>query len=476
MNWMELSEGVRLTRKLLWAVAVLGGAVVSVRCPAGHVSASVHQACAACPSGKFAPAAVVATVTSSAAYNVSRPSFWETACANIPAETGHITVKMGTAVDHFKPIRGATFCEMLLSNEKHQIMNTDPQDGSAPGWTTPEYQPLGLTPGALGGSAVDWPANNINGDSRKYLSFWGNTVGAGGTKAGCCNDAHTGAQTPNWNRMYTMVWHDEHAIFSYDGSSCLTCPSGKYTSSPNASFACSTCPSGKFQPDSTGISRSSCLQSACLGSTVYNADQAVEYEAAGSTFETKEDEDDSAGGGQWGAVLGPDLASGQYVYGIPHSREAAIKINVATGTSSYVTSSVMTGLLANSPNGCLWRGGVRAPNNAIYGCPRSASQVFKLNTSNDEITLFIDNVGSSLHILAGRSDDKWQAPVLANGFIYCMPMSANNVLKINPITDTVTVIGHLPSGISISTIKWTEGALAPNGFIYMLHPVKTTPC
>jgi hypothetical protein len=146
-------------------------------------------------------------------------AFWASKCTAIPSETGYVTVTMGSAVDHFKPAAGHTFCEMLESNDKHLYWNAGPKvlekgsDGSLfwngqlgqPGWVTPVYGT-----NHLGGSAVDWAKQHIDGDARNYISYWGSPLG--GHPSGCCSDDPTQETTPGssgygWGQSFTMEWH-----------------------------------------------------------------------------------------------------------------------------------------------------------------------------------------------------------------------------------------------------------------------------
>jgi hypothetical protein len=117
--------------------------------------------------------------------------FWNVACKIIPAETGYISVTMGEVVDFFKPIAGATFCEMLVSggpNSKHQFWNPNPMNG-VPGWVVPVPFVSDTT---FGGSTLGWPILNVKQDSRKYLSFWGRGTRLSrktGNRGGCCSKA-----------------------------------------------------------------------------------------------------------------------------------------------------------------------------------------------------------------------------------------------------------------------------------------------
>jgi hypothetical protein len=90
---------------------------------------------------------------------------WGTICHNVPTTAGHIQVTMGDVIDFFRPVPGASFCEMLTSSNRHEWSN------DLTTWHTPDYYPA-----HYGGSATNWPANNVEGDDRRFLSFWGASV------------------------------------------------------------------------------------------------------------------------------------------------------------------------------------------------------------------------------------------------------------------------------------------------------------
>ena len=74
-------------------------------------------------------------------------------------------------VDYFRPTPGNSLCDMLASNTKHEFS----PDGVT--WYTPTY-----LSSYMGGSKKSWPKNNVPGDNRNYLSFWGGLA----ARSGCC--------------------------------------------------------------------------------------------------------------------------------------------------------------------------------------------------------------------------------------------------------------------------------------------------
>lgn len=99
-----------------------------------------------------------------------------------------------------------------------------------------------------------------------------------------------------------------------------------------------------------------------------------------------------------------------------------------------------------------WWGGILAPNGMIYGVPRNSDNILKIDPKTDTVNLFGSFSGTS----------KWAGGVLApNGMIYTIPRDSSTILKIDPRDDSTEEFGDLPgSG------KWIGGVLARNGYIY----------
>jgi hypothetical protein len=98
-------------------------------------------------------------------------------------------------VDYFKPVDGASWCVMVASNNQHQWSQTG-LDGS---WKIPDYHTSKFL---SGGSAVDWPTSNVDGDTRKYLSFWGDDRST--QPGGCCSSSF--AVRLQHNQAFTLSY------------------------------------------------------------------------------------------------------------------------------------------------------------------------------------------------------------------------------------------------------------------------------
>ena len=102
-------------------------------------------------------------------------AFWAERCNTIPSTALFVVVEMGAVRDHFRPVAGATFCEMLQSNDRHQWSYNGVD------WATPDYHD---NANIHGGSQIDWPKDYGRAeDKRRYLSFWG--IGQGAYTGGC---------------------------------------------------------------------------------------------------------------------------------------------------------------------------------------------------------------------------------------------------------------------------------------------------
>ena len=95
----------------------------------------------------------------------------------------------------------------------------------------------------------------------------------------------------------------------------------------------------------------------------------------------------------------------------------------------------------------LWHGGTFTPDRRyLYAFPNHADQVLKIDTLTDEVTLIggPDVIKSGRHRVPqdGRYKYLGGAYVPGNNCVYCFPCDAERVLKINCDTDEVSVVGR----------------------------------
>ena len=150
----------------------------------------------------------------------------------------------------------------------------------------------------------------------------------------------------------------------------------------------------------------------------------------------------------WGGVRGPD----NKIYGIPFNAEDILIIDPVTNTA---TRSTMGADISGSNK---WASGCLGPDGKIYCVPYNASDVLIIDPKTG--TAVRTNFGLDL-----SDSDKWAGAVLgANNKIYSIPRNSTNILIIDPATGTATrsTMGAHLNGES----KWSGGILANNGRIY----------
>lgn len=111
--------------------------------------------------------------------------------ASYDVQGANVTMRltMGAIVDYFRPKTGETLLSMLTANSKHLWSATETGTFVAP---SPFVE-------HLGGSGQFWPAGNVAGDNRTYLSFWGSNSGRTG---GCCTTANDAVAS--WGQAFTL--------------------------------------------------------------------------------------------------------------------------------------------------------------------------------------------------------------------------------------------------------------------------------
>jgi hypothetical protein len=149
----------------------------------------------------------------------------------------------------------------------------------------------------------------------------------------------------------------------------------------------------------------------------------------------------------FGLVLHPN----GLIYSTPYSKKSTIVINPYTNTWSETPIPI----LLNTDFGDYYRGGVVAPNGKIYYPPFIGQDILVNDVPNNRF--YKINAPSGQYA-------RYNGCVLGpNGLIYCVPLDENNVMVINPNTDTYTTLDI--SGVT-GSLKWAGGVLANNGKIY----------
>ena len=167
----------------------------------------------------------------------------------------------------------------------------------------------------------------------------------------------------------------------------------------------------------------------------------------------------------YGGLLGGDGC----IYGIPQCATSVLKIDPFTQTATMMGSL--------EAGGWKWHGGVTGKDGCIYGIPANADSVLKIDPFSQEVS----TIPFEYHC-HHRNDRKYKylGGVLGpDGRIYCIPSDADYVLRIDPATGTAEEIGPeigtraTHCHISHNCNKWQNGFLAPDGLIYAI-PLKAS--
>ena len=142
------------------------------------------------------------------------------------------------------------------------------------------------------------------------------------------------------------------------------------------------------------------------------------------------------------------LAPNGFVYGVPAGVSSIPKFNPSTNTTSYIGSL-----------GAAVYSGAKLVGDIIYMFPGNTNHILKLDTRTDFITLIGTFSGTN----------QFSTPAIGqDGKIYCLGLSAQQVLEFNPVDDTYilhTTTGEANMGSAVS---------GDNGFIYGAPRVLTT--
>jgi hypothetical protein len=147
---------------------------------------------------------------------------------------------------------------------------------------------------------------------------------------------------------------------------------------------------------------------------------------------------------------------GDVIYGLPCHASEVLRIHVPTQTITKIPipyeESYSDPKIAKAQRKMVWKyhGGSICNDGCIYAIPQSSLHVLKIDPSTDTCSL----VGPSL---PGKY--KWYGGVESNGAIYCVPQNSPHVLRIHP--DSITLHGDYGDGGH----KWHGAAKADDGTI-----------
>ena len=125
----------------------------------------------------------------------------------------------------------------------------------------------------------------------------------------------------------------------------------------------------------------------------------------------------------------------------------------------------------------LWEWPVKAPNGKIYCPPAIASRVLCINPKTEEISLIGDVIFSHVEGHNELLRPMYCHAVLAkNGCIYAVPLDAQNILKIDPETETISFIPYpRESGAFRCVLGFDDNIyFSDHSQIYQLNPSRDT--
>lgn len=156
-----------------------------------HINSSDHCTCVDCPQGMVGTSGTCEQVDFATGETDSTGE-WAVKCQEVPATGVYFKLSVNGCDDYYKPIQGATSCDMLTSYNKH-LWSSDGVNWVQPTYT--KYQKM------LGGNAKNSLNHNGQGQ-REWLSFWGQDVGGHGWRG--CNDPTDPNGPGDWGKQGTM--------------------------------------------------------------------------------------------------------------------------------------------------------------------------------------------------------------------------------------------------------------------------------
>ena len=179
------------------------------------------------------------------------------------------------------------------------------------------------------------------------------------------------------------------------------------------------------------------------------------------------------GGWKWhGGVVGPDGC----VYGIPFNSDAVLKIDARERVVDYIPIASYT-CNHREDGKYKYLGGVVGPDDRIYAIPCDAERVLRIDPSKNEAV----EIGPAIRGAqnpASVSDNglvtlnpgpldcnKWQNGFVGkDGNLYFIPLKAESVLRVNPWTEEMDLIGGPFPGFE----KWEGGVMDRDGNMFCI--------
>jgi hypothetical protein len=144
---------------------------------------------------------------------------------------------------------------------------------------------------------------------------------------------------------------------------------------------------------------------------------------------------------------------GKYIYGVPGGSQQVLCIDTESGDYKLLGGPYVGKFK--------WLRGVTCPK-CVYALPSNAHSILKINP----ITQTVSEV---MYGANGSEKWQWHGGVYCNGHVFAVPCNAEHVLKINADTDEVELIGGPWKGLH----KWYGGILASNDCMYCIPQTAT---
>lgn len=168
------------------------------------------------------------------------------------------------------------------------------------------------------------------------------------------------------------------------------------------------------------------------------------------------------GSAKWSQGL---IGSDGCVYFVAYNATVWCKINPLTDAITFIDSSGVVGSISGNLSEADKCDGGIPYGNYLYGSPSSTRKIYKLDVTNQ-----IVNVSATVFPVG--SNKYYAANLAPNGYIYFMPYSGTDILKLNPSDDSFTNFGTF-SGAGIKILGST---MLPNGNIFCMSGNLTQNC
>jgi hypothetical protein len=121
----------------------------------------------------------------------------------------------------------------------------------------------------------------------------------------------------------------------------------------------------------------------------------------------------------------------------------------------------------------LWNTGVKA-GGRIFAVPNRATSVLEISWGTQQLPSNVRTLSVASLFAENDTTDKYRSAVVARGNVYCIPFTAQRVMKINTSVTpaTMTLIGS--GSLGENSGKWMSGALSTDGNVYAVPYNATT--